>query len=201
MIGARWLVVAVAFASLVGGLAAQEPPKKWPAAKVADSKPIVVRNEEDVARVAAELNAALVEQIGPEKAKALEPAVAAAVDQVTRSMSQHWPEEDAPSDEKSRRWHETAEIAFSLSVLAAGGVVLGLLAWLRSKRLISAGLFLKLFVLVAVIASGVFVITAGYDQDQIGPMMGLLGTLVGYLLGKQEPKPAPEPQEPVAPAA
>ena len=80
-------------------------------------------------------------------------------------------------------------------MLGAGGVVLGLLAWLRNRRLISASLFLKLFVLVSVIASGVFVITAGYDQDQIGPMMGLLGTLVGYLLGKQEPKPPPEPVE------
>jgi hypothetical protein len=29
-----------------------------------------------------------------------------------------------------------------------------------------------------------FLITAGYTSDQIAPMIGLLGTIAGYLLGK-----------------
>ncbi|QTA83229.1 Uncharacterized protein dnl_56240 [Desulfonema limicola] len=37
-----------------------------------------------------------------------------------------------------------------------------------------------------VIVSGLFLITAGYSQEQISPMIGLLGTTAGYLLGKTE---------------
>lgn len=40
--------------------------------------------------------------------------------------------------------------------------------------------------LTLVVISGVFLITAGYSQDQIAPMIGLLGAIAGYLLGKSE---------------
>jgi hypothetical protein len=31
---------------------------------------------------------------------------------------------------------------------------------------------------------GTFLITAGYSQNQIAPMIGIFGTLLGYLLGQ-----------------
>jgi len=34
------------------------------------------------------------------------------------------------------------------------------------------------------IVAGLFLITAGYSQQQITPIVGLLGTIAGYLLGK-----------------
>jgi len=35
-----------------------------------------------------------------------------------------------------------------------------------------------------VVTAGLFLVTAGYSQDQIAPMIGLLGTIAGYLLGR-----------------
>jgi hypothetical protein len=93
-----------------------------------------------------------------------------------------------------KRWHEPIEIAFSLSVLAFG---FGLIV-LFTRTLMRPGhrwraIYLRLIVLTIVVTAGLFVITAGYSQDQIAPMMGLLGTLVGYLLGRDTSSPAPEP--------
>jgi hypothetical protein len=93
-----------------------------------------------------------------------------------------------------KRWHEPIEIAFSLSVLAFG---FGLIV-LFTRTLMRPGyrwraVYLRLIVLTIVVTAGLFVITAGYSQDQIAPMMGLLGTLVGYLLGRDTSSPAPEP--------
>ncbi|CAG9201844.1 membrane hypothetical protein [Paraburkholderia tropica] len=53
----------------------------------------------------------------------------------------------------------------------------------------------RVFGLTLVITVGLLLITAGYDNTQIAPMMGLLGTIVGYLLGKgdtsdTQPRPA-----------
>lgn len=39
--------------------------------------------------------------------------------------------------------------------------------------------------LTLVVTAGLFLITAGYSETQIAPMMGLLGTIAGYLLGKE----------------
>jgi hypothetical protein len=35
-----------------------------------------------------------------------------------------------------------------------------------------------------VVTAGLFLIPASYSNDQIAPLIGLLGTIVGYLLGK-----------------
>jgi hypothetical protein len=43
---------------------------------------------------------------------------------------------------------------------------------------------IKIVGLTLVITAGLFLIVAGYSQDQVAPMMGILGTVVGYLLGK-----------------
>lgn len=40
------------------------------------------------------------------------------------------------------------------------------------------------FIVIAVVGSAVFVLTAGYDDKQAAPLYGLLGTLVGYLFGR-----------------
>lgn len=44
----------------------------------------------------------------------------------------------------------------------------------------------RVFGLTLIIISGVFLITAGYSEYQIASMMGLLGTVAGYLLAKTE---------------
>jgi hypothetical protein len=42
----------------------------------------------------------------------------------------------------------------------------------------------RLFTVVMVIIAGLFLMTAGYDDKQVAPMFGLLGTLLGYIFGK-----------------
>jgi hypothetical protein len=43
---------------------------------------------------------------------------------------------------------------------------------------------LKIFGTILIITIACFLILAGYDDKQIAPVIGLLGTLAGYLLGK-----------------
>lgn len=47
---------------------------------------------------------------------------------------------------------------------------------------------IKVVGLTLVIVAGLFLITAGYSENQIAPMIGLLGTIAGYLLGKSSKK-------------
>jgi uncharacterized membrane protein YfcA len=56
------------------------------------------------------------------------------------------------------------------------------------------------FIVIAVIGSAVFVLTAGYDEKQVAPLYGLLGTLVGYLFGRSQPEPKSEEKPPPKPA-
>ena len=44
----------------------------------------------------------------------------------------------------------------------------------------------KVFTVTVIVTAGLFLMTAGYSSDQIAPMYGLLGTIVGYLLGKTD---------------
>lgn len=46
---------------------------------------------------------------------------------------------------------------------------------------------IKIFAVTIIITSGLFLITAGYSNDQIAPVIGLLGTIAGYLLGNLSP--------------
>ena len=79
----------------------------------------------------------------------------------------------------------------SIGVLAFGLLFSGILTIVavkcRTEKLFGAS-YLKLVGLTLVITAGLFLICAGYSQDQIAPMIGLLGTIAGYLLGKGEAK-------------
>jgi hypothetical protein len=44
----------------------------------------------------------------------------------------------------------------------------------------------RVFGLTLIIISGIFLISAGYSEYQIASMMGLLGTVAGYLLAKTD---------------
>jgi hypothetical protein len=45
---------------------------------------------------------------------------------------------------------------------------------------------IRYFVIIAVIGSAVFILTAGYDDKQAAPLYGLFGTLIGYIFGKSQ---------------
>jgi hypothetical protein len=89
--------------------------------------------------------------------------------------------------------HTTMESVLSIGVLVFGAVILlaEIAVTLRLGRNWDAW-SLKICGLTLVIVSGLFLIVAGYSQSQSAPMMGLLGSVAGYLLG-HEAKPAAQP--------
>ncbi len=88
------------------------------------------------------------------------------------------------------RWHTTIEIAFGVAVLAFGCVMVLLeVLFLKGRPSWDPAWSLKILGLTLVLTSGLFLIVAGFSQTQIAPMMGLLGTVAGYLLGKDARPP------------
>jgi hypothetical protein len=101
----------------------------------------------------------------------------------------------APESNK-QRWHTPVEIALTLGVLVFGAVLIGLEMLLVCKQPgWTSGATLKLLGLTLLVTAGMFLIVAGFDQIQIASMIGLLGSLAGYLLGKEHSQPAKEPEK------
>ncbi len=82
----------------------------------------------------------------------------------------------------------SVEFMLSLVVLGFGLIALFLEVWLIKTGQIGEDNIVKFFVVTLIITATLFLITAGYDNDQIAPAMGLLGTIAGYLLGKAQGK-------------
>ncbi|MEL6276641.1 MAG: hypothetical protein AAFU03_16195, partial [Bacteroidota bacterium] len=83
----------------------------------------------------------------------------------------------------------TTELYLSVGVLVFGALItLGLLYLLavRTRGGSSAELMdsMKYPIVVVIIVGGVFLVTAGYGNEQIAPIIGLMGTIAGYLMGR-----------------
>ncbi len=74
----------------------------------------------------------------------------------------------------------------SMMVLAFGLIIILLESVLIFTKKISEENIVRFIVVTLIIISALFLITAGYSNDQIAPAMGLLGAVAGYLLGKTE---------------
>ncbi len=71
----------------------------------------------------------------------------------------------------------------SISILIFSLLVFGMMAYLI-KIGKEPDLILKTFGSVLIVVSAVFLIVAGYSEQQISPVIGLLGTVAGYILGR-----------------
>lgn len=88
--------------------------------------------------------------------------------------------------EVERRYHEAIEVQLSVGVLGFGFLVMALEVLLLSRRSwIDYNFALKLLGFTLIVTAGLFLIVAGYSQEQCAPMMALLGTALGYLLAKE----------------
>jgi hypothetical protein len=74
----------------------------------------------------------------------------------------------------------------SRSVLGFGLIVIVLETILILRKKIEEENAVRFIVVTLIITAALFLITAGYSNDQIAPVMGLLGAIAGYLLGKTE---------------
>jgi hypothetical protein len=77
-------------------------------------------------------------------------------------------------------------IALRIGILAFTFLAIVMFFYLRLKNSISESIFFRMTGLLLVINAGLFLIPAGYTQQQVAPLMGLLGTVAGYLLGKND---------------
>ena len=77
----------------------------------------------------------------------------------------------------------TDEFGLTVLVLLFGVIVFGLAVLLIYKKILLEDQAMKILVIILVIISSLFLISAGFNSDQITPVIGLLGTIIGYLLG------------------
>ncbi|MEM6396983.1 MAG: hypothetical protein AAF741_11610 [Bacteroidota bacterium] len=83
----------------------------------------------------------------------------------------------------------STEKVTSIAVLVFGFAIVAALIWVIVKRMeikqnSDLTEALKLPVVVTIIVAGVFLVTAGYGNQQIAPIVGLMGTIAGYLMGR-----------------
>ncbi len=105
---------------------------------------------------------------------------------------------DEPTPEFNSQFGPTRtsqEVWLSISVLLFGlAVVIGQI-YLLQRRGEPVSESMKYLSVTLVIVGALFLVTAGYGNDQIAPIIGLLGTVAGYLLGRQRSEsPATTPR-------
>ncbi|MCW7537727.1 hypothetical protein OOT46_07670 [Aquabacterium sp. A7-Y] len=105
-----------------------------------------------------------------------------------------------PPDNTMPGWWSTTEaMTMSASVLVFGSFVICVAA-LLVKRGKTAESVLRMFGTILIIVAALFLVVAGYSDQQVAPVMGLLGTIAGYLLGKDSGEGGTRRKEPSDPA-
>ena len=87
-------------------------------------------------------------------------------------------------------WSPNNAMTMCLLLLMFALVVMGLTAWLI-KSGHNANALLRVFGTILVIVMATFLVVAGYTNEQLGAPLGLLGTIAGYLLGRDSSPPKP----------
>lgn len=80
----------------------------------------------------------------------------------------------------------TREFILSIAILIFGMLMAGIGFLLKEKLREETSDHLRYLVLVVIACTGAFVILSGYSDNQIAPVFGLLGTALGYILGKEK---------------
>lgn len=80
------------------------------------------------------------------------------------------------------------ELQLIFGVLCFGLLIIILQFALMWKTGFNSQNVIKMSTVTLVIISTLFVITAGFSSEQIAPAMGLFGTIVGYVLGRETTK-------------
>lgn len=103
-------------------------------------------------------------------------------EQLVENAKQHRANEESNSAKPI--WSAQNAMTVSSAVLVYSIIVLSLATYLIRLGKSSTSV-LRIFGTILIISSSIFLIVAGYTSQQIAPAMGLLGTLAGYLLGKE----------------
>ena len=82
-------------------------------------------------------------------------------------------------------WWSTTNAMTMSSIVLIFGLIVIVFATHLIQRGKSAEAVLRMFGTILIIVIAVFLVVAGYSDTQISPVMGLLGTIAGYLLGRE----------------
>ena len=85
--------------------------------------------------------------------------------------------------QKTPWWSTHDAMTISASVLIFGALLI-VLASVAMFRGAPAATVLRVYGMLTIIVMAVFLVVAGYDAQQMSPVIGLLGTLAGYLVGR-----------------
>lgn len=85
-------------------------------------------------------------------------------------------------------WTHKEMFFLSTFTLIFGLTVLLIVAFLIYRRVenTDSDSLLRVFLTPLIIISAVYLVVVGYSEKQISPVIGLLGTIAGYLLGQQK---------------
>src|SRR4051812_2299934 len=71
------------------------------------------------------------------------------------------------------------------SVVLLFGIAVILISARLALRGLDKDIILKAVVIPMTVMSAIFLVVAGYSDSQVAPAMGLLGTIIGYVLGSR----------------
>lgn len=87
-------------------------------------------------------------------------------------------------------WSVSNAMTISMSVLLFG-LIISIIAAALIKNGKNSDSVLRTLGTITIIISALFLVVAGYSDKQISPVIGLLGTIAGYILGKSNSESKP----------
>jgi hypothetical protein len=94
------------------------------------------------------------------------------------------------ADTSGQPWTPQLVITLSLALLVFGLIICGLTTYLLTRNRQATDV-IRGFSLPLIIVSAVVLVVAGYSNQQISSVIGLLGTIAGYLLGSRDRQSEP----------
>lgn len=111
------------------------------------------------------------------------------IEQSQNEITTYQAQVGTPAPTGKQWWRADEAMTISAAVLVFGLLVLVMMTFTLRRGGIHPDAVLKLFGTTIVVIGALFLIVAGYTDAQMGPVMGLLGTISGYLLGKNSSQP------------
>ena len=95
-----------------------------------------------------------------------------------------------------KEWWSVGNAMTMCTVILSFGVIVMVLSTILAVKRLHRDTILKVVFVPLAVVSALFLVVAGYNDAQIAPVMGLLGTIVGYVFGTSRPQGAQEPEKP-----
>lgn len=133
-------------------------------------------------------------KFGPDETKLDDPFISELTKRLANGIDQRnfkqAPAGGSQQPGEGRSW-TSIEIVLSFSVLVFGAMVFALQTWLILKMPLhwTPNAILRFNGLTLIITGAILLVTAGYSNEQMTPVIGLLGAIAGYLLGAADKPP------------